>query len=69
MFVKSFFYYFFRNAVFLLKQDYVPVYNKFRLLTGACNRMLSVALLDERKFEAYKQSIRGIVDGIKPRKK
>lgn len=47
----------------------MPVYNKFRLLTGACNRMLSVALLDERKFEAYKQSIRGIVDGIKLRKK
>ncbi len=62
-------YYFFRNAVFLLKQDYVPIYNKFRLLTGACNRILSIALLDELKFEAYKQSIRGIVDGIKLRKK
>ncbi|EOP6384551.1 glycosyltransferase family 2 protein, partial [Escherichia coli] len=35
-------YYFFRNAMFLLQQNYVPLYSKIRLLTGMCNRILSV---------------------------
>lgn len=58
-------YYFFRNAIFLLKQSYVPLYNKVRLLTGACNRILAIALLDDFKIASYKQSLFGILDGIK----
>lgn len=58
-------YYFFRNAIFLLKQSYVPLYNKVRLLTGACNRILAIALLDDFKTASYKQSLFGILDGIK----
>ncbi|EOS6024117.1 hypothetical protein GLR21_RS27500, partial [Escherichia coli] len=57
--------YFFRNAMFLLQQNYVPLYSKIRLLTGMCNRILSVALMDESKLDSYIHCIRGIKDGVK----
>ncbi|MRT58581.1 glycosyltransferase [Enterobacteriaceae bacterium RIT693] len=57
-------YYFFRNAIFLLKQNYVPLYNKLRLLTGMGNRCMSILLLDDKKISSLTNSFKGIWHGI-----
>ncbi|UGB01006.1 glycosyltransferase family 2 protein [Leclercia sp. G3L] len=62
-------YYFYRNAVFLIKQEYVPTYNKARLITGAINRLLSIFLLDDNKGKSLREASRGIIDGFKMSKR
>lgn len=57
-------YYFFRNVVYLLKQDYVPLSHKFRLITGMLNRLVAIVLLDKYKGKAFFEALRGLWNGI-----
>ena len=57
-------YYFSRNLIYLLKQNYVPVYFKFRLITGFFNRITSIIFLPSRRKESIYYLFLGIKDGL-----
>lgn len=57
-------YYFFRNVVYLLKQSYVPFYQKVRLFTGMLNRIIAMAILDQNKYKSFSDAWRGFWNGI-----
>lgn len=57
-------YYFFRNSIYLLGCDYVPLKSKFFILRGGLNRAIAILLLDDEKRKSYLMSLKGVIAGI-----
>lgn len=57
-------YYFFRNSVYLLGRNYVPLRSKYSIIRGGLNRSVAILLLDNQKSKSYWMSLKGIIAGI-----
>lgn len=57
-------YYFFRNSVYLLGCNYVPLRSKYSIIRGGLNRFIAILLLDNQKSKSYWMSLKGIIAGI-----
>ena len=57
-------YYFFRNSVYLLGRNYVPLRSKYSIIRGGLNRCVAILLLDNQKSKSYWMSLKGIIAGI-----
>lgn len=60
--IRRFFFY--RNALFLMRCDYVPIKYKISLLSGMLNRFVSI-LIYENRMESMKMMLKGVWHGIK----
>ena len=57
-------YYFFRNAFWLMKQDYVPVGWKLAVVRQLLRRYVLYALLITPRWKYFRMMSRGILDGL-----
>lgn len=58
-------FYFFRNSIYLLGCNYIPLKNKFFIIRGGFNRLIAILLLDDNKFKSYWMCIKGIIEGFR----
>ncbi|MDK2351315.1 MULTISPECIES: glycosyltransferase family 2 protein [Pseudomonas aeruginosa group] len=57
-------YYFFRNSIFLLRQKYVPIYFKIRILTAFGNRIVSMIFFSDDRRRSFTMTMKGILHGL-----
>ncbi|HRM16174.1 MAG TPA: hypothetical protein PLX05_11310 [Acinetobacter parvus] len=58
-------FYFFRNSIYLLGCNYVPLKSKYFILRGGLNRLIAILLLDGNKLKSYWMCIKGIIEGFR----
>lgn len=58
-------FYFFRNSIYLLGCNYVPLKSKYFILRGGLNRFIAIFFLDDNKLKSYWMCIKGIIEGLR----